>query len=224
VGVSLKKIKLSERLKTVADFVDEGARVADVGTDHGFIPVFLIQEGITNKVIASDINEGPLDSAVRTAEEYSVSDIDFRLCDGLNGIKQDEADTVIIAGMGGETIISIINTSGWNWERKSLILQPMSKQAELIIWLYENGFTVIKEAFATEGKETYRLLKAVYKRSQLPRLAYIYGGFTYSPYTEKQIRKFRRALKGLEKAAEPEDKKEEYINILEDIKAAYVHN
>ncbi len=222
--VSLNKIKLSERLKAAAGFVKKGSRVADVGTDHGFIPVYLLQEGLADKVIASDINEGPLSSAVRTAEEYEVSGIDFRLCDGLKGIKQEEADTVIIAGMGGETIYSIIEASGWSWEGKTLILQPMSKQAELIIRLYEKGFSVLEETFVYEGKEAYRILKVIFKPAPLPRLAYIYGGFTYGRYTEKQIKKLTRAVKGMEKSSEPDIRTEEYKAVLEDMKAAYVHD
>jgi tRNA (adenine22-N1)-methyltransferase len=222
--VGLKKIKLSERLCAVAGFVDIGSAIVDVGTDHGFIPVYLKQKNIASKIIASDINKGPLDSAIRTAEAYGVTGIDFRLCDGLKGVKQEEADSVIIAGMGGESIIDIIKASDWCFEGKSLILQPMTKQAELISWLYDNGFTVTGESFAAEGKEIYRVLKVACKRSEAPRKAFIYGGFTYTAYTERLYKRLQKALKGIEKAAEPDDRIEEYKTILEDIKAAYVHD
>ena len=107
-----ERLQLQPRLQCIASLVQKGARLADVGTDHGYLPVYLLQEGTIERAIASDINALPLDHARATAEEYGVTEkIDFRLCPGLAFIRADECDTVAIAGMGGETILGILEAS-----------------------------------------------------------------------------------------------------------------
>ena len=107
-----KELQLQPRLQCLADLVPQGARLADVGTDHGYLPVWLLQHGRMESAIASDINALPLDHARATAAEYGVTAcIDFRLCPGLAKIGSEECDTVAIAGMGGETIIGILELS-----------------------------------------------------------------------------------------------------------------
>lgn len=129
----------------MADKIEKDAVVADVGTDHGYIPAWLIQKGICGRVIASDIKAGPLQTAVNTAKNAGVEEyIDFRLCPGLDAYKENEFDTAIIAGMGGETIISILEACPWT-KGKKLIIQPQSKLPELRRWISENGF-VIRDA------------------------------------------------------------------------------
>ncbi len=126
----------------MAEKINHGEIVADVGTDHGYIPVWLISNGICPRVIASDIKNGPLQTAVRTAKNAGVEDkIDFRLCAGLDSYTSDEFDTAIIAGMGGETIISILENAPWA-KGKRLIIQPQSKLPELRRWLFGNGYKI----------------------------------------------------------------------------------
>ncbi len=126
----------------MANKIEKGAVVADVGTDHGYIPAWLVQQGISPCVIASDIKPGPLQTAVKTSRNAGVEDkIDFRLCSGLDAYKEDEFDTAIIAGMGGETVISILETCPWT-KGKKLIIQPQSKIPELRRWMAENGFVI----------------------------------------------------------------------------------
>ena len=91
---------LSLRLETIASLVPLGARVCDVGTDHGLLPIYLKQKGIAKSVIATDLNEKPLENARKNISSSGITDISLRLCDGLSGVSQNEADTVIIAGMG----------------------------------------------------------------------------------------------------------------------------
>ena len=135
-------INLSKRLQCIADKIEHGAVVADVGTDHGYIPAWLIQQGICSRVIASDIKPGPLQTAIKTAKNARVDDkIDFRLCSGLDAYKEDDFDTAIIAGMGGETVISILDACPWT-KGKKLIIQPQSKLPELRRWMGQNGFAV----------------------------------------------------------------------------------
>ena len=126
----------------MADKIKKGSIAADVGTDHGYIPTWLIQNGICERVIASDIKPGPLQTAISTARSAGVEDkIDFRLCSGLDAYSEDEFDTAIIAGMGGETVISILEACPWT-KAKKLIIQPQSKLPELRLWMSRNGFAV----------------------------------------------------------------------------------
>lgn len=135
-------ITLSKRLYCLASKVEKGSIVADVGTDHGYIPAWLIQNGICEHAIASDIKSGPLQTAIKTAESAGVNDkIDFRLCPGLDAYSPDEFDTAIIAGMGGETVIGILEACPWT-KGKKLIIQPQSKIVELRKWIAENGFEI----------------------------------------------------------------------------------
>ena len=99
---------LSLRLSTIASLVPKGAFVCDVGTDHGFLPIFLMESGKARGVIATDINEKPLKKAKENLKKTGTEGITLRLCDGLSGIKKGDADTVIIAGMGGEVISGIL--------------------------------------------------------------------------------------------------------------------
>ncbi|MGN1002632.1 MAG: tRNA (adenine(22)-N(1))-methyltransferase [Oscillospiraceae bacterium] len=135
-------VSLSKRLACIAGYVAPGSHVIDVGTDHGYIPAYLVENGICERVIASDLRPGPLKRAEMTARNAGVYDkIEFFLCPGLEKCAPDEVDTVIIAGMGGETIIGILEAAPWALE-KELILQPQSKQPELRDWLAGHGCAV----------------------------------------------------------------------------------
>jgi len=135
-------ITLSKRLLAIAQCVLPGARVADVGTDHGYIPAWLIQNEVCPFAIASDINEGPLSCARKTAQDAGVfAQLDFRLCAGLEAYEKDEMDCIIIAGMGGETTVKILKDARWTREKR-LVLQPQSKHEALRAWLGENGYKV----------------------------------------------------------------------------------
>ena len=155
-----KRIELSPRLRMVADLVPQGACLADVGTDHAYLPAALLMEGRISSAIASDLREGPLAHARATAEEYGVTEkIDFRLCNGLDGIHPREADAVAIAGMGGETILEILRYAPWTRQLNvPLILQPMSTMPELRRWLFEHDYHIITEKLAQEGDNLYTAL------------------------------------------------------------------
>ena len=151
----MKKLLLQPRLQLLSELIPENARLADIGTDHGYLPVALIQQGKIQSAIASDIGEEPLEHAKRTAEEYGISGIDFRLCSGLDGISPKEADTVVIAGMGGETMISILSAAPWTRENMLLLLQPMTKIEDLRRWLGENGYDFEKERLVWDKGNLY---------------------------------------------------------------------
>ena len=152
-----KKIELAARLQMVADLVPEGARVADIGTDHAYLPAALMLEGKIRAAIAADLRQGPLNRAKATVQNYGLQGkIGFRLCDGLKGIEPEEADTVVIAGMGGETISMILEDAPWTREKGTkLVLQPMSSMLELRVWLAGNGYRIQSEHLAQEGNTIY---------------------------------------------------------------------
>ena len=139
----------------------QGARLADVGTDHGYLPVWLLQHGRMESAIASDINALPLGHARATAAEYGVTAcIDFRLCPGLAKIGSEECDTVAIAGMGGETIIAILESATWTKDgAHTLLLQPMTKAAELRRWLSVNGYAFTDERLVWDKNYLYPVLR-----------------------------------------------------------------
>ena len=149
----MKKLELTPRLQAVADFVPEGARLADIGTDHAYLPVSLLLKGHIPSAVAADVKKGPLDHARQTAQEYGCTEkITFRLCDGLKDVKSYETDAIAIAGMGGETIIDILSAVKWVKEKElPVILQPMSRQPELRRWLWQNGYEIQEETLVQEG-------------------------------------------------------------------------
>ena len=151
---------MSPRLRMVGELVPEGARLADVGTDHAYLPAALILEGKIPWAIAADLRQGPLNRARATVREYGLTGkVAFRLCDGLSGIRPGEVDAVAAAGMGGETIAAILTAAPWTLERDiPLILQPMSSFPDLRKWLGENGFAIEKEQLAREGETLYTAL------------------------------------------------------------------
>lgn len=156
-------MNLSPRLRTIADLVPTNSIVADIGTDHGYIPVYLIKKGIAKKVIACDINEGPLENARTTSRDNNLQNIiETRLGSGLKPIKPDEVNTVIIAGMGGLLIADILMTSIEVVDTvKNFILQPMTAQEELRKWLEEHNFKITNEKLAKEGDKIYEIIVAV---------------------------------------------------------------
>lgn len=151
-------MELTSRLRAIADLVPQGARFADIGTDHGHLPVWLLLAGRIDHAIATDLREGPLERARDTARRFAMEGrMGFHLCDGLSAIRPGEADTVAIAGMGGETIASILEAAPWTKTDTLLLLQPMTGFAELRRWLQQNGYQIQSEHIACEGKRLYSI-------------------------------------------------------------------
>lgn len=153
----MRTFELSPRLRSVADMVPKGAKLADIGTDHAYLPAWLILHGVVDRAIAADLREGPLERAKLTAEKYGLEDhMSFRLCDGLSGVEAEEADVIAIAGMGGETIAEILSAAPWTKSgEKLLLLQPMSAQPELRCWLQSHGYIICREVLSKEGDTLY---------------------------------------------------------------------
>ena len=157
------KISLSTRLMACAGFVNKGDRVADIGCDHGYLSIHLLTTGIARSCIASDVAKGPLQSAMDNARKFGVQDnITFHLSDGVQNIPQD-FDTLVCAGMGGDTMIHILESAPWLQDvRYRLILQCQSKRPELRKWLYDHGFAIRRETLALDGKFYYPVMEIVY--------------------------------------------------------------
>ena len=154
-------IHLSPRLAAVAALVPDGASVIDVGTDHAMIPVWLVQTGRARRVLATDIRPGPLRSAAAlTAKTGTADRIRLLQADGLTGIEPDGWDTVILAGMGGETMVSILAAASWTKSGIRLILAPQSKGAELRGWLAQSGYRIDSERLAADGGRIYPICTA----------------------------------------------------------------
>ena len=200
-----KNLHLQPRLHCLADLVPNRARLADIGTDHGYIPVYLLQQGRIDRAIAADIGAEPLEHARRTAQEYELTDrIDFRLCDGLAGIKAEETDCILIAGMGGETIISILENADWLRDGgQRLLLQPQSRQELLRTWLTEHGFCILQEHLALDKGTLYNVMQVEAGSSAALSEVELYGGVNldgdplYGAYLDWQIQKMAQAVKGL---------------------------
>lgn len=154
-------VKLSKRLSALAELVTPGNRLADVGTDHGYIPVFLCQTEVIPSAIAMDINKGPLERAKNHIAEYHLQErIQTRLSDGLHNLLPGEADTVLIAGMGGALIQKILSEGGQALKGVSeLILQPQSEIPRTRCFLREHGFVIVDENMIEEDGKFYPMMK-----------------------------------------------------------------
>jgi len=160
------KIPLSNRLLACCNYVNRGDRVADVGCDHGYLGIYLLTQGIASSVIEADVAEGPLQSAMRNAIKFGTrSKMSFYLSDGLKNVPRD-FDTLVCAGMGADTIMSIIAhayDADWLADPKyRLILQCQSKRPELRQWLYDKGFRINRETLAKDGKFIYTIMEVVF--------------------------------------------------------------
>lgn len=203
-----KTLQLQPRLHYIAGCVGAGARLADVGTDHGYLPVYLLQRGHIASAIASDINAMPLAHARATAREYGVAGISFRLCPGLARIRPEECDTVAIAGMGGETIIAILAAAPWTRDgAHTLILQPQTKVTELRRWLAENGYRFEAEQLVRDKDQLYTVLTVRGGEGQTLSEADALAGVLlrddplYGEYLDLHLAKLTRAADGLARSS-----------------------
>ena len=172
------KIPLSKRLEAACKFVNPNDRVADIGCDHGYLGIYLLKNNIASQVIASDINEGPLNAAVFNAEKYGVRDkMRFYLSDGVKNIPRD-FDAMVCCGMGGDTMISILEAAPWLKEGNyRLILQCQSKRPELRKYLGENGWFIREETVLKDGRFLYTIMEVVYQ----PGMELTAGGCHFPP-------------------------------------------
>lgn len=164
------KLPISDRLLACAAFVHPGDRIADVGCDHGYLSIHLLQQGIAKSTICSDIKEQPLQSAIRNAEKYGLQDkMEFHLSDGAQNIPRD-FDTLICAGMGADTMVSILEAAPWLKDGKyRLVLQCQSKTPMLRKYLSDNGYSISKESVLKDGRFLYTIMEVAFDPAA-PRL------------------------------------------------------
>ncbi|OPJ57055.1 tRNA (adenine(22)-N(1))-methyltransferase [Alkalithermobacter paradoxus] len=161
-------MKLSERLQKIASLVTSNSTIADIGTDHGYIPIYLLRNNIINFAIAADINKGPLENAKKEVKANALQDkVDLRLGSGLKVIKKGEVEEVIIAGMGGVLISDIIRDSiEVAKSLNKMILQPMQSSSNLRKYLIDNGFSILDEVLVKEEFRIYEIIVAKYTGNQ----------------------------------------------------------
>ena len=155
-------LKLSERILMAAKMVRSGRIAADIGTDHAYLPAWLVLNGVCPSALACDLRKGPLDNAKKTVEHYAVADkITLRLSDGFDKIEANEADDFIMCGMGGTLMAELVARTEWlKNPDKLLILQPQSHAEDIRSYLITNGFEILKEDACTDGGKLYCALCA----------------------------------------------------------------
>ncbi len=158
-------IKLSDRLQKIANSVNNGETMADIGTDHGFLPIYLVTSGISPRVIMSDISEQSLMKSKQNSEKYideAEDKVDFRVGDGLCVLEPAEVDVVVVAGMGGKLIVDILAADmNLTCSFKKFIFQPRIGQGHLRKWLLENGFVIIRDDLVREGRYIPEIITAL---------------------------------------------------------------
>ena len=171
-------MELSKRLYAVAGLVTEGASVADIGTDHGYVPIYLVKNKIASKVIAMDINKGPLERARMHIIGHGLKgQIETRLSDGLKQIVPGEVDGMIAAGMGGALVIKILEDSKEVVDALQFaVLQPQSEIAKVRKYLNKNGLVIVDEDMVEEDGKFYPMMKVVHgEPEKYEEYEYIYG-------------------------------------------------
>ena len=226
----MMKIPISKRLLLSAAMIPNGARVADIGCDHGYLGIYLLANGIAKRVIASDLRPMPLAAAKRNAARFGVSDrMDFLLSDGLSSYDPESVDTIVCAGMGGDLIRFILEAAPWiRNNRITLVLQPQSAAHELRKWLYDEGFAILQEASVTEG-HVYFAMRVQYtgeKTEYTPGSLFVTEQMLQTDckdYLDRMLISLDKSLSGLRKAAEPGEKlafyQQAYTEVQEMIRA-----
>ena len=221
---------LTPRLQAAASFVRKNSVIADVGTDHAYLPIALVLGGTAKKAVASDINEGPYLRALSNVRAHSLSDKITALCTpGLDGIEKYEPTDILICGMGGELIASIIEAAPWVKDTKiRLVLQPMTHAELLRKYLLRNGFSIIDEKIAKEEK-LYQIMCAEYtgKVEEYSALELLFGkaniehgGELLCELISRQIDILKKIAdaKAKSKKSESSNEEEKLISLMEELK------
>lgn len=211
-----REIKLDRRLKSIVELLGKEDIVVDIGCDHGYVGNFLVENNLSKKVYATDISKDSLDknrefSYSRGNEDKVIS----LLGDGLEPVKNLDFDGVIIAGMGGELIINIIDSYKELLKDKVLILQPMTGRVSLRKYLTENGFFIEKESIAKENNKYYEIMRVVFKDGYETNCSYYFGKNLVEDcdsllleYVEHLLRKTKSHLNGAKKSTTNKGKRQ----------------
>ena len=205
--IMMKEVKnLPPRLAAIASMVPRGGALADVGTDHALLPLWLLRRGHIPSAVATDIHEAPLE---RTRFSLgNVRGLRLVLCDGLDGVSADEVDTVVIAGLGGDNMADILSRAPWCREGRTVLLQPMSKAEVLRRALHNMGYRIESERLVEDNRHVYPILlvrggeDAPYTEAEYytGRFAFLGTDPLFADHLERQMRRIAAGLEGLEKA------------------------
>jgi len=215
---------LTNRLQVIANQINEGEIVADIGTDHAYIPIYLVSHGVCHHALCSDIKTGPFEIARENVRRYQLEDkIDVRLGAGLLPYKPFEATTAVIAGMGGEIIAKILE-EGATIARSTpkFVLQPMTAIDEMRQYLYQNGYNITEEHLAKEGNKFYVILTAIWEKTEVPPVEYLYIGKklvenqdAYLPeYLSHLENTFKVAVDGMKQSKNKQENQNKYEYLL----------
>lgn len=207
-------MELTPRLKQIADLIPKGSKLADIGTDHAYLPAYCILNNISPSALAMDVNPGPLKSAENTVNQYGIANkVELRLSDGIEKLKPGEADVIVIAGMGGLLIESILKAHPEVLKEGTvLILQPMLAQKELREYLYSSKNSVTDEYLAVEGDKVYNIIVARAGYEIEPEETDLVLGKNvacnspecFISYTDKLTRVLNKIIDGNEKSSNPD--------------------
>lgn len=209
---------MTPRLLAISGCVPPGGCLADIGTDHAYIPIYLCQKGHIETALAMDVRPGPLSRAEENICRYRLCDrIKTRLSDGLSALSAGEADTVVIAGMGGLLIAELLARAPVT--AKTYVLQPMTAVSELRLWLAENGFSIADECLAREGEKLYTVMVVTHGAMTLEEPVYAYVGKRLlekrDPLTpaliDQLLKKYTAARAGLLQSERPETREREEL-------------
>lgn len=213
-------ISLGPRLLCAASFIRCRTKIVDIGTDHAYLPAYLIENGIADSVLACDIGVMPLKNAENTVKAHSLGDrISLRISDGLREVSSDEADEITICGMGGTLMTEILEAAPWVKKAgMHLILQPMTHSEDVRSYLAQNGFLIEDEKFVVDAGKTYCCISAVFDgNSSEAESGFLYFGFLppkddiNAQYVAKQLHRIDVKLNALKGRVESAD---EYNRLL----------
>lgn len=222
-------MELKGRLGALAEKIPLCTTLADVGTDHAYIPIDAVKRGKCKRAIATDVRKGPIFIAQRNIERHGAREyIETRLGNGLEPLAVGEAEVIVIAGMGG-TLIQEILEKGFLQAQKagSIVLQPMNAIEVVREWLDQNGFTLLDESLTSEGEKIYHILHAQWsgKSGTRDELGYYLGRRLMERndplldrYLVKKLKQLERMISGMEKADARPDNLDDYIQIREYLK------
>lgn len=215
-----KTIKISNRLKAVADFLPEAAFFADIGTDHAFLPSYVCLNDKNAKAIAGEVREGPYQAACKTIRQYNLSEqVELRLGDGLEVVQEDPVKQVVIAGMGGALMTKILE-AGQTYLKtvERMIVQPNVDEKSVRQWFYQHGFLITEELILSENGHLYEIIVADKENkmtSQIPHKKNLLFGpvllqsrpdLFFKKWQSEQ-RKLENILKSHQHAVQPDEKK-----------------
>lgn len=215
-------LNLKGRLKLIADKVPKCNVLADIGTDHAYIPIYLVQNGVCQKAIASDVKIGPVKMASNNISLYKLSEkIETRLGNGLNTIEINEADSIIIAGMGGTLLTELLEANKPKTvNADTLVLQPMNDLHVVRKWLYDNAFEIYDEEMVAEGPKMYFVLSAKFSGNKKQYSDFeLYVGQRLiekkdpllGAYCRMKVQQIDRVLEQLEEMKENDALKSQYL-------------